>query len=186
MRRSGFIGDQEENNAPMIEIFGGVFALLLVLFLLMNLLSQASLRERLEQASEEGAYKVGWGASGAGFVVIAYPDRIHIIETGEAAAKGAVCAPDSPYIPYAQRVYGGDKQQLIFAILEGGVATMAEARNCLRSLTAHKGQEVTIGWIIADNELLKSVSIGDIPPHIQEIVGPGAQGTPSPQAPVAP
>jgi len=170
MRRSGFIRDQEANNAPMIEIFGGVFALLLVLFLLMNLFAQAGLQERLEQVSEEGAYKIGWGASGSGFVVITFPDHMRIIETGETVNQGSVCAPQSPFIPYAQRIYGGDRRQLIFAILEGGVATMAEARNCLRALMPNR--QITIGWIIADNELLKSVSIGDIPPHIQETLAP--------------
>jgi len=172
MRRGGFIGDQEENNAPMIEIFGGVFALLLVLFLLMNMFSQAGLQERLEQSTEEGLYKIGWGASGAGFVVLSYPDHLRLIETGETVERGKLCARGSAYIPYARRIYGGRgaNQQLIFAILEGGVATMAEARNCLRALLP--GRRLSIGWIIADNELLKSVAIGDIPPHIQETIAP--------------
>jgi len=75
--------DQEANGAPMVEIFGGIFALLLVLFLLMNLFSQAALIERLEVASDEGLYRVGWGASGAGFVVLKSLDLPSIlIETG--------------------------------------------------------------------------------------------------------
>ena len=170
MRRSGFIRDQEENNAPMIEIFGGVFALLLVLFLLMNLFSQGGLLERLEQVTEEGTYKIGWGASGSGYVVVTFPDYLRIIETGATIDKGKICSPQSPFLSYGRRVYGADKQQMIFAILEGSVSTMAEARNCLRALLPSR--QVTIGWIVADNELLKSVSIGDIPPHIQTTIAP--------------
>ena len=46
--------DQESNGAPMVEIFGGLFALLLVLFLIMNLLSQAALVERIAAGLDEG------------------------------------------------------------------------------------------------------------------------------------
>ena len=46
--------DQESNSAPMVEIFGGLFALLLVLFLIMNLLSQAALVERIEAVTPLG------------------------------------------------------------------------------------------------------------------------------------
>ena len=121
----------------MVEIFGGIFALLLVLFLLMNLLSQAALVERLETASEEGLYRVGWGASGEGYVVLAFPSELRIVETGEAVSAGSVSAgPDSPFVPYVRRVYQADRQQIVFAILEDGVGTMAEARNCIMRVLA--------------------------------------------------
>ena len=160
--------DQESNSAPMVEIFGGLFALLLVLFLIMNLLSQAALVERIEAAADEGLYRVGWDAGGAGFVVLAFPAEVRIVETGEAAGGGGICAPDSPFVDYVRRVYGAERQQIVFAILEGGVATMAEARNCIRAILP--GRELTIGWIVANDELLKSVSLNDIPAYVKEAV----------------
>ena len=168
MIESASARDQESNSAPMVEIFGGLFALLLVLFLIMNLLSQAALVERIEAASDEGLYRVGWDAGGSGFVVLAFPAEVRIVETGEAAGTGRICAPDSPFVDYVRRIYGGERRQVVFAILEGGVSTMAEARNCIRAVLP--GRELTIGWIVASDELLKSVSLNDIPAYVKEAV----------------
>ena len=154
----------------MVEIFGGIFALLLVLFLLMNLLSQAALVERLETASDEGLFRVGWGASGEGYVVLSFPSELRIVETGEAISRGAICRPDSPFVTYVRRVYQADRQQIVFAILENGVATMAEARNCIMGVLPER--LLSIGWIIANDELLKSVSLGDIPAFIRQAAAP--------------
>ena len=159
----------------MVEIFGGIFALLLVLFLLMNLLSQAALVERLETASEEGLYRVGWGASGEGYVVLAFPSELRIVETGEAISAGRVCRPDSPFVTYVRRVYQADRQQIVFAILEDGVGTMAEARNCIMRVLPQR--LLSNGWIIANDELLKSVSVGDIPAFIRQAVAPDTAET---------
>ena len=134
----------------------------------MNLLSQAALVERIEAASDEGLYRVGWAAGGAGFVVLAFPDEVRIVEPGEAAGGGRICAPDSPFVGYVRRIYRAERQQIVFAILEGGVPTMAEARNCIR--TVLPGRELTIGWIAANDELLKSVSLNDIPAYVKEAV----------------
>lgn len=176
MRRShNSLEDQERNNAPLVEIFGGLFALLLVLFLLLNQLSQIAAEEQseslqqnqTENRDDEGLYKIGWGAYGAGYVVIAFPQELRIVETGQAIAKGRICAANSPFRDYALRTYrSGPQQQVIFALLEGSTATMAEARNCLIELMPHRA--LTVGWIIADNELLKSVSLKDIPLHIKK------------------
>ena len=157
----------------MVEIFGGIFALLLVLFLIMNLLSQAALVERLEAASDEGLYRVGWGANGSGFVVLAFPTELRIVETGEAIPAKDICAPQSPFVGYARKTYRAERQQLIFAILENGVTTMAAARNCLMRVLPN--QTLAIGWIIANDELLKSVSLNDIPAFVKQAVAdPGA------------
>ncbi len=163
-------GDRESNSAPMVEIFGGVFALLLVLYLLMNLLAQAALVERLETAKEEGLYRVGWDAAGSGFVVLAFPAELRIVETGEAIPDDEICRPDGDFVAYVRRIYRAERQQIVFAILEGGVPTMAKARNCIRAVLP--AQELTIGWIVANNELLKSVSLNDIPAYIREAVQP--------------
>lgn len=174
--------ERRAGGAPMVEIFGGIFALLLVLFLLMNLLSTAALVERLEAASDEGLHRVGWGASGAGFVVLAFPDELRIVETGETVPRRTICAPTSAFISYALRVYQAEGRQIIFAILEGGVPTMAAARNCMMRVMPERA--LAIGWIIANNELLKSVSLGDIPAYVQKAVAPpSAAQTPRPEQP---
>jgi len=159
---------QIDSGMPMVEIFGGMFALLLVLFLLINLLSESAILERLESSSDEGLYRVGWGASGEGFTVIAFPEELRIIETGETVGSDAICDPGSPFVSYVRRVYRRDRQQLIFAILERGVATMAKARTCMMQVLP--GRRISIGWIIASDELLKSISLQDIPPHIRQAV----------------
>ena len=69
---------------------------------------------------------------------------------------------------YVRRVYQADRQQIVFAILSNGVATMAEARNCIMQVLPDR--LLSIGWIIANDELLKSVSIGDIPAFIRQAV----------------
>lgn len=171
-RRSGRSvagGSQDDaSGAPMVEIFGGIFALLLVLFLMMNLLSQAAVAERLEAATEEGLYRVGWGRNGSGFVVLAFPAELRIVETNEAVAKAGICQPDSPFVRYARQVYQAERQQIIFAILERSVPTMAAARNCLMRLWPQRS--ISIGWIVADDELLKLVSLNDIPSYIRKAV----------------
>ena len=162
------LSDQEDNNAPMVEIFGGVFALLLVLFLIINILSQASLLERLETASDEGLYRVGWGASGSGYVIITFPDELKIIETRKTVKKGEICKPQSPFVEYARKIYTNKKQQIIFTLLENSMPTMTEARECMLKIMPNR--PLNIGWIMANNELLKSVSLDDIPAYIKKAI----------------
>lgn len=161
------LGEQEKNRAPMVEIFGGVFALLMVLFVLLNVLSQASLQERLESTTSEGNYKIGWGNAGAGYVVITFPDELRIVETAEVVKRGEVCKANGPFVRYATKVYRRQRQQIIFTLLEDSVPMMAEARACLMKLMPRR--RISIGWIIANNELLKSVSLDDIPPYIRDM-----------------
>lgn len=172
-RHHDSLRDQERNNAPSVEIFGGVFALLLVLFLLINTFSQAALQERLSDINEGGAYKVDWGTRGSGYVVITFPGELRIVETSEAVRKDAVCDDGSPFVRYARKLYQTGNKQIVFTVLENSVATMAAARNCMMRIMP--GKHLTIGWIIADRELLKSVSLDDIPPYIDEVIRERAQ-----------
>ena len=152
----------------MVEIFGGVFALLLVLFLLVNLFSQASIEERLGSINEDGPYKVSWGANGSGYTLITFPTELRIIETGETVKYDDICTPNSPFVSYVKKVYKKPKQQIIFTIVENSVTTMVKARSCIRKILSK--QRITIGWIIADREMIKSVNLNDIPPYIKEVI----------------
>ncbi len=160
---------KEENNAPMMAIFGGVFGLLLVFLVVVNLYSDAAQRERLERGSEDGMYQIERLDGGSGYVVITFPDELRIIETGVSVSPSEICATGSPFVDYAHRVYQDKGDQLVFFMLEGSVPTMAQARECLRQLWPQ--QVLAIGWVIADNELLKSVTLNDIPDYIQGYVG---------------
>lgn len=162
-------GGDTGNDVPSIEIFGGVFALLLALLFLINLLTRAVLNERIDKVAEEGLYKINWQENGAGYVVLAFPDALRIVETGEEVPPEQICSASSGFTKYASKVYSEDKSQLIFAILEDSVPVMLLARNCIQSIMPDK--RLTIGWIIADNELLKSIKLGDIPEHISEVLG---------------
>ena len=157
---------QEENNAPMMAIFGGVFALMLVFLLLVNVFSSTAVHERLDRASEHGTYRIERMDGGAGYVVIVFPDAIRIVETGARVAAGAACAPGSAFVDYARRIYEDKRDQLVFVLLQGSVGAMFEARECLRAMWPD--QVLTIGWVVADNEFLKSVSLDDIPAYIRE------------------
>ena len=163
-RRVGVLDD--DNNAPMMAIFGGVFGLLLVFLVIVNLFSDAAQRERLERGGEDGLYRIERLDGGAGFVVITFPGELRIIETGESVSPADICRSSGAFPAYAQRVYESNRDQLVFFILEGGVPTMAAARECLRRMWPQR--VLTIGWVIADNELLKSVTLNDIPDYIRD------------------
>ena len=157
---------QEENNAPMMAIFGGVFALMLVFLLLVNVFSSTAVRERLERASEHGTYRIERMDGGAGYVALVFPEAIRIVETGAAVPVGAICEPGSAFVDYARRIYEDEQDQLVFVLLQGSIGAMFEARECLRGMWPN--QVLTIGWVVADDELLKSVSLDDIPAYIRE------------------
>ena len=150
----------------MVEIFGASFAFLLILFLLINLFSEAELRVQLENANEAGSYRVNWETGSEGFVIISFADHLRILETNERVEFGAICTPQSPFVAYSRKIYlHPEQRQLIFAITEQGTATMASARNCLRQILPDT--RLAIGWIIANNDLLRSINLQDLPARIQ-------------------
>ncbi len=161
---------EEENSSPMMAIFGGFFGLLLVFLVLVNIFTGEGARERLERAGENGLYRIERpDKAGSGFMVITFPESLRIVETGQNTQKGSVCSGSSTaFSEYARKVYENKGDQLVFFMLEGSVPVMAEARECLRNLWPNR--RVTIGWVIADNELLKSVALNDIPEYIREYV----------------
>ena len=150
----------------MMAIFGGVFALMLVFLLLVNIFSSNAVRERLDRSSEHGLYRIERMDGGAGYVVIVFPETIRIVETGAGVPAVAICKPGSAFVGYARRIYEQENDQLVFFLLQGSIGAMSQARECLRGMWPD--QALTIGWVVADNELLKSVSLDDIPPYIRD------------------
>ena len=163
----------DESNAPMMAVFGGMFALMLVFLLIVNIFSESAVRERLQDTAEDGLYRIQSETGGFGYVVIVFPSTLRIVETGEGISREEICEPGSAYRNYAERIYEDTEQQLLFFVLEGSIPIMAEARNCLAAIWPER--EINIGWVIADNEFLKSVMLDDIPSYIRdytEISGP--------------
>ena len=152
----------------MMAVFGGMFALMLVFLLVVNVVSEAALQERLRDHSDNGEHRIQREDGGFGYSIIVFPEAIRIVETAEGVSRDELCDPGSPYRRYAQRVYENSQDQLLFFLLEGSVTTMAKARDCIR--TMWPGQEKHIGWVIADNEFLKSVLLDDIPEYIKDHV----------------
>lgn len=164
IRRKRKVNNDE--SIASIEVFGGVFALLLVLYVIMNIFSSSRLEERLDELSNNGEYKISWGEHGDGYVVLAYPDSIFIIENGNFIPHNNICKKGSSFYRYATSVYEGDQKQIIFAILDNGVETMRIARDCLQSIYPKK--KVSIGWMIIDDQTMKSIKINDIPYYLEE------------------
>ncbi len=150
----------------MMAVFGGMFALMLVFLLIVNIFSETAVRERLQDTAEDGLYRIQSLTGGHGFVVIVFPGTLRIVETSEGVARAEICSPGSAYRNYAERIYADQNQQLLFFVLEGSIPVMAEARNCLAAIWPER--EIRIGWVIADNEFLKSVMLDDIPPYIRD------------------
>ena len=161
---------EDENNAPMMAVFGGMFALMLVFLLIVNIFSEATVRERLQNTSEDGLYRIESQTGGFGYVVIVFPTSLRIVETGEGVTLGELCQPGSAYRVYAEKVYGDPEQQLLFFILDGSIQVMAAARNCLANMWPNR--PINIGWVVADSEFLKSVVLDDIPSYIKDYTAP--------------
>ncbi|MBF2759813.1 MAG: hypothetical protein ISN28_06030 [Ectothiorhodospiraceae bacterium AqS1] len=160
------IAAQEENNAPMMAIFGGVFALMLVFLLIVNIFSSEVMRERLDRGFEDGAYRIERMDGGAGYVVIVFPEVLRVVETGESVPASRICEPSSAFRAYAQKIYASEQEQIVFVLLEGSIGTMFEARECLRRMWPER--LLTIGWVVADGEFLRSISLDEIPSYIRE------------------
>ena len=156
----------EEGRAPMLAVFGSMFALMLVFLVVINAVSEAAVQERLREGESDGDYRIERMDGGSGYVIIAFPSLLRIVETAESVPAGVICEPSGAFRRYAQRIYSDENEQLVFFVLEGSVPTMAEARDCLRLMWPDT--EVHIGWVIADNELMKSVMLDDIPDYIRE------------------
>ena len=163
MHKSPF--QEEKSDTPMIEIFGGLFALLVVLLVVISLFTTVQFQKRTEAINTEGKFSIGLDQQSDGLVVIAHEWGLYLPLSNTKLPIQAICENNSVFIRFAREVYQGKGKQLIFSILEGGEPVMAIARQCL--MTRLPNQKMTIGWMILDNELLKSIDQGDIPDYIE-------------------
>ena len=163
-------------DAPMVEVFGSTLALLIIVFILLNTIVSRDMQHMLDRSTEGAQYKVSWQDGSEGLVVIMHPGKLRILETNESVTESAVCRPQSAFLRYAERIYNSEgRQQIIFAITENSVSTTARARNCLRE--HFPDRTISIGWIIANRDLLSTVRLRDLPARIKRTLEP--QGAPA-------
>ena len=156
-------------DAPMVEVFGGTLALLIIVFILLNLIVTQDMQRMLDRSTEGAEFKVSWQDGSEVMVVITFPGRLRILETNEVVVQDEICLPQSPFLRYVERIYNSDgRQQIIFAITEDSVSTTAVARNCLRG--HFPDRTISIGWIIANRDLLSTVRLQDLPARIKRTI----------------
>ena len=186
----------------MVEVFGGTLALLIIVFILLNMIVSQDMERMLDRSTEDAEFRVSWQDGSEGLVVITYPGRLRILETNETVAEGDLCSIGSPFLRYVERIYNGGpldgggvgeesargeqgiRRQIIFAITAGSVTTTAIARNCLRG--HFPGRIISIGWIIANRDLLSSVSLQELPARIKRSMDVQAPSLNSAQPPSPP
>lgn len=150
-----------------VEVFGSTLGLLIVLFLILITYSNSDIEARLKKTNIDGAFKISWGPSSNGFVILLLPDSLRILETGKTVPIRQICNSSSPFVSYAKKTYNSlDYNQLIFVILSKATSSMRSARDCLQLIFGRR--RISIGWIIANDELLKAVKIDQIPPYIKK------------------
>lgn len=159
----------DDVDTPTVEIFGSALALLIVVFILTNFVSSQNIVAMIDRSVEGAKYKVVYQNGSEGFVVITYPNKLRIIQTNEEVKEADICQENSPFMQYIQEIYG-QKKQLIFAMTDNSISTMAKARECLR--TRFLDQNINIAWIIANKDLLSNVRLQDLPAHIKRSIAP--------------
>lgn len=158
-------------DAPIVEVFGSALALLIIILVISNIVITQDIRAMLDRSTEGAKFDVSWQDGSQGFVIITYANKLRIIESNQALNQNEICKSNSPFLQYAEKIYdNNDKQQLIFAITEKGVTTMAIARECLR--THYPKRRISIGWIIANKDLLSTVRLQNLPSYIKKTIKP--------------
>lgn len=160
---------QNDVDTPTIEVFGSALALLIIIFILASFINTKNIVAMIDRSTEGAKHKVVYEDGSEGFVVLTYSSKIRILETNETIAKDNICLSGSPFIKYIEKIYH-NKKQIIFAISDNSVSTMAVARECLR--TRFLNRSVNIAWIIANKDLLSSVRLQDLPAHIKRSIAP--------------
>jgi len=152
----------------LVEVFGGIFAVLLFVYFC-TLMMVGGVNRFLPPTNDPGDYRLSWPGKGSGWVVLVYHDRLVILETNEPPVeRGRICDPSSPYVNYIRKVYLSRQDHIIFGIVEGGIPTMVEARQCL--IEMFQDQPLRISTVIADREFLKVVDgTMQIPPHLKTV-----------------
>ena len=153
-------------DVPMIEIFGATLALLMIIFSFIQIVVSSDIRSVLERSLDDAIYRVSWrGTQMEGLVVVAWPKKLTILETSEVIPTKDICR-SGQWLGYVSNIYGQRNKQIIFAILDGGVGTMAIARECMRQ--ANPNRLISIGWMVLNRETMRSVRLNELPAYLKK------------------
>ena len=154
----------------MVEVFGGTLALLIIILILINVVTTQNIKAMLDRSTESAKYEVSWSDGSEGYVVVTHTDKIRILETNQSILRNDLCKPGSAFLDYIDRIYNNpEKKQIIFAVTVNSVSTVAVARNCLRQRYINRA--ISIGWIIASQDLLSTVRLEKLPARIKRTLG---------------
>ncbi|KAK3596110.1 hypothetical protein CHS0354_027380 [Potamilus streckersoni] len=76
----------------MLEIFAGALAIMMVLFVIMNI-TGSSLSTQQAGETDEKEYKISWETGTEGYVIVAYPSKLWIIEKQQTVSREDICKP---------------------------------------------------------------------------------------------
>ena len=153
-------------DVPMIEIFGATLALLMIIFAFIQIVVSNDIRSVLERSMDDAIYRVTWhGTKMEGLVVLSWANKLSILETGEVIPQAQIC-DSGQWLNYVGDIYGQRNKQIIFAILDGGVSTMAIARDCMRE--AYPNRLISIGWMVLNKETMRSLRLNELPAHLKK------------------
>lgn len=157
----------DDSFFPLVEIFGGTFAVLLVLYVLVSLFSGAVRSRMLDLDVPFGPYRVEWPGGNSGYVILVFGDKVKIAETKKEVFRGHICEDNRDFVPYARQVYLAKREKLIFVIQPGGIRLFKEAHKCLRHI--FRPQQVDVAWVILDDEVEKEIYASSLPWFIKGV-----------------
>lgn len=172
-RRRSPVSEEADSFIPMVEIFGGTFAALLILLIFLNFYGK-DVGERLRTLKlppKAADYRLPWPGGTTGYLVLVLPDRLKVVETRAVVYHGHYCDPTSSFVAYARDRYLSKREHIVFVIFEGGISSFVEARSCLLKLFA--GSETIVSWIVADKEVLREVGEDRFPAYIDTLLERG-------------
>ncbi len=153
-------------DVPMIEIFGATLALLMIIFSFIQIVVSSDIRSVLERSLDDAIYRVSWhGTQMEGLVVLSWADKLSILETNTVITADQICT-SGEWLEYVGSIYGQRNKQIIFAILDGGVGTMAVARECMRR--AYPNRLISIGWMVLNKETMRSLRLNELPAYLKK------------------
>ena len=152
-------------NFPLAEVFGGAFAAMVFLYLIINSFSANKANSDLKITTKDiqGVSEFEWPLDGQGFVISCYSDRVRIEETGQEVFIEDVVNYGSPFLYYLNEKYERPYTNLVFLIFNGGNETFAtiekylytNCRNCQNS------------FILMNESMESTLITGKIPMYLE-------------------
>ena len=159
----------DEEFTGVVEIFGGLLAVFLVVLTFITLQKIEIERRALDDPPEAGDYYVHWkNEEFDGVVLSLSAGRLTVIETSKTINLGDIC-DDPSFVSYIQKVYSIHKKKFLLYVTDGGVPLFRETRDCILE-TLGDPDLAQIFFIIADREVIKIRPDEDLPDEIRSFI----------------